>query len=161
MFNIKRKGREEAAKIHDNINSSLLRLSEKLNRRYSLQARCRLFICRAKRNPKKVLAYYALYLVIITLINLYWIAYRPGINNQDPLNLTEISSVDDGFAGMSLINSNRVAIHSEMTQIAEATIALSDRLDSLLKLDHLSRKDSLEIIQIYQKLNIHKSNSHP
>lgn len=161
MLGIKKKGRQQAARLHriigENVAPYFLRLSSRLR----IAGRTRLFRRWGRNNPKKVVSFYAGFVVVVLTWNILGLVGVRSIpeSHKDPLRLAEMSSVSNPFEGMAAINRNREVINNSVSELAQANAILAHRLDSLLRLESMTRKDSLEIVDIYTRLNIKTDNS--
>lgn len=162
MFGIKKKGREQATKLHKIIVENAAPFVNRLSHKLRLSGRKRLFCRWGRNNPKRVVAMYGIFVVVILCWNILGLV---GVRNvpqkhSDPLKLAEMSSVSNPFDGMMTINQNREMIRNTITSLAETNLMLAHRLDSLINLDSLSKRDSIEIASIYNRLNIKTDNNY-
>lgn len=164
MFGIKRKGREQSARVYELLKERLVPVFQVLSGKLRYSGRRRLFIRWGRNNPRKAVSYYACFVVAILGWNVSYITGASGhetaADTDDPLKLREMTVMGDMFDGMMKINKNREAIHASISDYANAGISLTMKLDSLLNIDIKTGEDSLEIVRIIETLNI-KENQHP
>lgn len=163
MYGIKRKGREQSAKVHGAIKNSLKPFFEMLSAKTRYPARKVIINRWGRHHPKRVVCLYGMFAVIILSFNIMGHFLHDSSNtttNSDVLNIARKSSVNP-VQGMSQININRKVIGSTMQDYADVNISLAHRLDSLVRLDGKSRQDSIEILNIYKKLIKTRNNNEP
>lgn len=155
MLGIKKRGREQSAKLHRIIRDNIAPYVARLSQRIRFPARKRLANRWGRRNPKKVVAMYAVFALAAILWNGLGLVHSRESRRQtkDPLGFSGMTAVANPFDGMAEINMNREAIRSSLTDVAEVNMRLAQRLDSLCSKESLTRNDSLEIVRIYRKLN--------
>ena len=155
MFGIRKKGREQSAKLHRVLRENVAPFVARLSERSRLPARKRLVVWWGRKNPWKVVASYAVFAVAAIAWNSYGLipSGKSLKSGGDPLGFSGMASVSNPFDGMTEINVNKAAIRSTLSDIADVNLELAQRLDSLCSLESKTRKDSLEIVRIYSKLN--------
>lgn len=153
MFGIKRRGREQSAKIHRLISGAVAPWIERVSGRLRFPARKRLLNRWGSRHPRRVVALYAAFAVSILLWNVAGLVIgSPEKGGSDPLGLAQRLE-GNPFDGMLDVNRNRESIREAVSELAETNVRLANRLDSLCSLRVKTRRDSIEIMTICNKLN--------
>lgn len=154
MFGFKRKGREQSAKFHSTLKGFLMPMLNNLFIKTRYRGRARLINRWGRKHPKKVIWLYSASAVLLLGLNLPGL-FIPQNNNpgRDPLRLEDMAKTGSVFDGMTDINRNREAIQSAVSDYAKVNVELCLRLDSLISLENKTATDSLEIMQLYRKLN--------
>lgn len=157
MFGIKRKGREHSSKLFEELQHRIVPMLQWIGSKARYNGRKRLFCRWGRKNPKKVIIYYASIASMLLVWNIMGMVLpRNSVKSNkssDPLKLESVADGNNVFDGMTQINSNRESIKNAVQDYAEANLKIANRLDSLIRLDHKSRHDSIEIVRLYRKIN--------
>lgn len=154
MFGIKKKGRYHSQKFHSFLQDSIRPFLASLFARTRYPGRIRLMNRWGRKHPRKLVTYYCIFAFLLLGWNVagFFIG-NDKESNEDPLKLKDMANTENIFSGMAVLNRNREAIQSSVSEYAETNIKLYTQLDSLLSLKIKTREDSLEIVRLYRILN--------
>lgn len=154
MLSLKRKGREQSAKLHDFLRSALTPIWNIIATKVRFHGRSRLINRWGRKHPQKAVWLYASFAVMILGWNIAGLFLPHDMaKDKDPLGLNEMASAGSVFDGMMTINKNRESIQSNVSDYAKAEIRLYEEMDSLISLKVKTKKDSVRIVSIWNLLN--------
>ena len=152
MFGLKKKGRYHSQKFHSFLKDSIKPGLALLFAKTRYPGRVRLLNRWGRKHPRRLVMYYSIFAFLILGWNIAGF-FVGGEKQEDPLKLRKMANTDNVFSGMAVINRNREAIQSSVSEYAEANLKLYQKLDSLISLKKLTREDSLEIARLYRIIN--------
>lgn len=155
MFGIKRKGREQSVRFFGSLRSRIAPFLGSIFEKTRYNARKRLFIRWGRKNPRTIVWSYACFAVVILGWNILGSVYsgnRETAHEDDFLKLKAMAASGEMFDGMANINRNRECIQSAVSEYAKLNMDIARRLDSLMNVENKTRKDTLELMELYYKI---------
>lgn len=159
MFKIKRKGRENALRLHNAIKTQFYPLLSIIGERLRLKGRIRWANIWAKSHPKRLMFNYSAFAVLLLGFTLLFDGYQLSKNNDDTQGLHSIPSMRHRLQSLNNSEIQHEKIRQGITALGQKGMKIYNELDSLMKLPNKTHEDSVRIYRNYEILN-NTFNSH-
>lgn len=153
MFGIKKKGRANALKFHAFLRDILSPLFLKIGRMLRIEGRSRMANRWARRNPRAFMTGYCIVAALIFSVTVL-LDFLPGDKPKEETDLvSSIVPINNRLKYLDSYETNQQLLKAEIAEMGRKGQKLYNEMDSLMKIEDLTRNDSARIADIYNNLN--------